>query len=283
VGQGRTLLVSTHRLEALLPAISRVIGIRAGQVLFDKSKSELTLDDLAQLYESQKGTRPPSAPRPLSPIGCSAAGVAFIGASNTPGEFILPSLVRAFVQDCPGVRVSLMVKGTAEVTRDLLEGRLDLAFVGARIANPALHFEEFAEDEIIFIAAPSFTAVPASSLSASQAALVPRVEREPGSGTRAVVEDHFANMGIPLSPSSIALEVGTLIGLKAAVISGIGAAFTSRHAVRSELATGLLRELPIHSVKIPRRIFVAWRNTGDLPLAARSFLEVARKRNAELR
>jgi phosphonate transport system ATP-binding protein len=86
-----------------------------------------------------------------------------------------------------------------------------------------------------------------------------------------------------LNPSAIALEVGTLIGLKAAVISGIGAAFSSRLAVRSELATGLLRELPIESVKIPRRIFVAWRSSGELPLAARSFLEVARKRNAELR
>jgi phosphonate transport system ATP-binding protein len=283
VGQGRTLLVSTHRLEALLPVISRVIGIRGGQILFDKYKSELNLDDLAQLYESQKGTRPPSAPRPVSPGAYSSAGVAFIGASNTPGEFILPKLVREFVQDCPGVRVSLSVKGTAEITKDLLGGRLDLAFVGARTPNPALHFEEFAQDEIILVAAPSFNALPAGSISASQVALIPRVEREPGSGTRAVVEDHFANMGIPLSPAAVALEVGTLIGLKAAVISGIGAAFTSRRAVQSELAAGVLRELPVQSVKIPRRIFVAWRSAGELPLAARSFLEVARKQSGGLR
>jgi len=104
-----------------------------------------------------------------------------------------------------------------------------------------------------------------------------RVEREPGSGTRAVVEDHFANLGLPLDPAKIAIEVGTLAGLKAAVLSGIGVAFSSRLAVQAELQSGLLQELPIDSVRIPRQIFAAWRRDRELPLPARRFLEVARR------
>ncbi|HME90683.1 MAG TPA: hypothetical protein VKE49_04615, partial [Myxococcaceae bacterium] len=54
-------------------------------------------------------------------------------------------------------------------------------------------------------------------------------------------------------------------------------AFTSRRAVQSELKSGMLREIAIDSVKIPRHLFIAWR--ADRPLAppARSFVYVARK------
>ena len=275
IAEGRTLIVSTHRLETVLPSISRVIGLREGRLVFDKPKSQVMLEDLAHLYESGKGTSAPTRPRSLSPIE-APLGVVAIGASNTPGEFILPSLLSSFVKECPGVRVTLSVKDTAEVTRDLMDGRIDLAFLGARTPEPALHFEDFAEDEIILVASPC-TELPSDALRASDVGKIPRVEREPGSGTRAVVEDHFANLGAPLDPAKVALEVGTLVGLKAAVLSGVGVAFTSRRAVQSELKSGLLREIAIESVKIPRHLFIAWRAEHPLPPPARSFVTVARK------
>ena len=90
-------------------------------------------------------------------------------------------------------------------------------------------------------------------------------------------------MGTPLGPESVALEVGTLVGLKAAVISGIGVAFSSRQAVQGELKSGLLREISIDSVKIPRQIFIAWRSDRELPPPARVFVFVARATWAALR
>jgi phosphonate transport system ATP-binding protein len=275
-GHGRTLLISTHRLEATMPWISRVIGLREGKLLFDKSSATLTLDDLSRLYASDKGKNSPRGARPLSPALSSPAGAVFIGASNTPGEFMLPSIVPAFVSERPGVRVSLTLKDTLETTKDLLEGRLDLAFVGAREANPRLRFEDFADDEIILVASPFFR-LPPGMLSATAVAGLARVERESGSGTRAVVEEYFSNMGAPLSQSAVALEVGSLVGLKAAVISGIGVAFASRMAVASELKAGLLRELAVDSMRIRRQIFAAWRADAELMPQAKSFLEIARR------
>ncbi len=276
-GEGRTLLVTTHRLEALLPWISRVVGLREGQLLFDKSSSEVTLDDLARLYESDRARSSVGPPRIPSPPIDSGAGAVFVGASNTPGEFMLPRIVPVFVRERPGVRISLTLKDTAETTRDLLDGRIDLAFLGAREPNPRLRFDDFAEDEIILVASPSFSGLPAGPLEASAVAKLSRVERESGSGTRSVVEEYFSNMGAPLSPTSVALEVGSLVGLKAAVISGIGVAFASRIAVDSELQSGLLRELAIDSVKIRRQVFAAWRADAELTPQAKSFLQIARK------
>ena len=170
----------------------------------------------------------------------------------------------------------MTLKDSAETIRDLLEGRLELALVGAREPNARLRFEDFADDEIILVAASSFPGLPQGSLTAAEAAEVLRVERESGSGTRAVVEEYFANLGVPLNPAAIALEVSSLVGLKAAVISGIGMAFASRLAVAGELESGLLRQVPVQSMRIRRQIFAVWRSDSELTPQTKSFLEVAR-------
>ncbi|WP_242338599.1 MULTISPECIES: LysR substrate-binding domain-containing protein [Anaeromyxobacter] len=274
---GRTLVVSTHRLEPLLPIVTRVVGLRDGAVAFDAPVAALTLDDLSRLYASRKGAAvSPSPAAPRTPSPAAPAGVLALGASNTPGEFLLPGAVRAFVRAYPGVRVSLAVKDSAEVTADLLARHVEVGFVGARSPHPELHFEDLVEDEIVLVASPAQEGLPAEPIPPALAARLPRVEREAGSGTRAVVEDHLANLGVPLDPAAVALEVGTLVGLKAAVLSGVGVAFTSRLAVREELERGHLRALRIDGVRIPRRLFVAWRRDATPSPAARRFVEVAR-------
>ena len=275
---GRTLVVTTHRLEPLLPVVTRVVGLRDGALAFDEPVAALTLDHLSRLYASRKGAaagRPASAPAPC-PSPVAPAGVLALGASNTPGEFVLPAAVRAFVREHPGVRVSLAVKDSAEVTADLLAGRVEVGFVGARSPHPELRFEDLVEDEIVLVASPALEGLPPEPIPPAYAARLPRVEREEGSGTRAVVEEHFENLGAPLDRAAVALEVGTLVGLKAAVLSGVGVAFTSRLAVRDELAHGHLRVLRIDGVRIPRRLFVAWRADATPSPAARRFVDVAR-------
>ena len=55
-----------------------------------------------------------------------------------------------------------------QLVRDLLDGRIDLAFVGAREPNPRLRFDDFAEDEIILVASPSFLKLPRGRLDSCQ-------------------------------------------------------------------------------------------------------------------
>jgi phosphonate transport system ATP-binding protein len=277
--EGRTLVASTHRIEPLLPHVTRVIGLRAGAVVFDLPSAALTVDHLSRLYEASAAGRATS-PRSL-PVGPEApAGEAVVSASTTPGEHLLPRALGELVAAHPGVRVTLTVKDSAGVAADLLGGRADVGFLGARTPHPQLHFEDFAEDEVVLVAAPGL-GVPSSSagaVSPEAAARLPRIDREPGSGTRRVVEEHLANLGAPLDPAAVVAEVGSLAALRTAVASGAGVAFVSRAAVRDELEAGRLRVVPIAGVRIPRRFFVAWRSDRELGAAARRFVEIARSR-----
>jgi phosphonate transport system ATP-binding protein len=273
--EGRTVVVSTHRIEPLLPHVTRVVGLRGGTVVFDKPASALTVDDLSRLYESNAAARATS-PRTLPLAALDApAGETVVSASTTPGEHMLPRALGALLAAHPGVRVTLTVTDSAGVAADLLAGRAEVGFLGARTPHPQLHFEDFAEDEIVLVSAPS-RPVPARPLAAVDAARLPRVEREAGSGTRWVVEEHFANLGAPLDPGAVIAEVGSLAAVRTAVAAGVGVAFVSHAAVRDELDAGRLRLLAIEGVRIRRRFFVAWRADRDLGAAARRFVELAR-------
>lgn len=181
-----------------------------------------------------------------------------------------------FARAHPRVQVRLTVKDTAEVVRRLAEHDLDLAFVGARSHRPDLHYEDFADDEIVLVASPAFGGVP-EPLPASLAARLPRVDREPGSSTRAIVEEQLAGMGAPLDPASAVFEAGDVASLIGAVSAGMGVGFASRRSVEAALAAGRLREVRLGSLKVPRRFFVAWRRAEALSEEARTFLDLARR------
>ena len=275
---GRTLVVSTHRIEPLLPHVTRVVGLRAGAAVFDRPAAALPVDDLGRLYASERGA-PSTSPRRIPAAAADApAGEAVVGASTTPGEHLLPRALREFLSAHPGVRITLEVKDSAEVTADLLAGRIDVGFVGARTPHPELHFEDLADDEVVLVAAPALQGLPTGPIPASEAARLPRIDREPGSGTRTVVEEHLANLGVPLDPGAVVAQVGSVAALRTAVAAGAGVAFASRAAVRDDLEAGRLREIAIEGVRIRRRFFVAWRVDRPPGLAARGFLELVRAR-----
>jgi len=51
---GRTLVVSTHHIDPLLPHVDRVVGLRAGELAFDVPSSRLRPNDLAALYRGER-------------------------------------------------------------------------------------------------------------------------------------------------------------------------------------------------------------------------------------
>ncbi len=278
VTRGRTLVLSTHQLEPVLPHFPRILGLRGGRLLFDKPREAVTAQDLALLYQPEGATRSPEPRRVLvarEGVDGDASRELRVGASTTPGEHILPRAVAAFARAHPQVALRVAVRATADVIQDLAAGRIDLAFVGARSPHPALHFEDFAEDEIVLVAPPGFGGLP-EPLPAPLATRLPRVDREPGSATRAIVEEQLASMGLELDPAARVLEAGSVAALRAAVAAGMGVGFASRRSVAADVASGRLREVQVQAVKVPRRFFAAWRRADALSTAALRFLDLAR-------
>jgi DNA-binding transcriptional LysR family regulator len=97
------------------------------------------------------------------------------------------------------------------------------------------------------------------------------IVREPGSGTRQVLDDALSSWGGPSSR----LELGSTAAILAAVRRGDGPAVLSALAVAEEIGAGHLVAVPTEDIDLTRSLRAIWPEARPLPPLARRLLNVA--------
>jgi DNA-binding transcriptional LysR family regulator len=105
----------------------------------------------------------------------------------------------------------------------------------------------------IIIARPDHVHAPRRQLEAAALAQETFLVREPGSGTRLLMERLFANARVT---PRIGMEMGSNETIKQAVIAGLGIAFISAHTVAVELADRRLIALDVVGLPVLRTWFI---------------------------
>lgn len=179
-----------------------------------------------------------------------------LAASLTVAEYLLPQWLHLFAAEAPTTRVSLEMGNTTHVADLVARGEVDVGFIEGPRPPGRLRSKELLADELVVVVGPGHPwARRRRPISGRQLAVVPLVLREPGSGTREVLTDALATMG--LEPTS-AMELGSTTAIKAAVTSGAGPAVVSALAVRNELRAGLLVAIPCEDLRLRRTIRSVW-------------------------
>jgi phosphonate transport system ATP-binding protein len=275
-GEGRTFCITSHDLDLVLQHFPRVVGLRDGRVAFDCPSREISAAMVGQLYASPRAfARAGAAAAPAGSPPLLPPEVLSIGASSAPLDALVPRALAAFRAAEPAVRVKVQGGTTQELLDAVRAGRLPLALVGLRADDPELECEPVADDAILLVASTRLRGLPGHPLALSQVGHLPRVERPPGSATRALVEEWFERAGVPLAPEAIAAELSTTHALRAAVAEGLGCAFFSRATVAEDLAAGHLVELKVEHLAISRQLFAVRRRGASTP-AVGAFLETVR-------
>lgn len=223
-------------------------GVRlteAGAILADYAERIFSLSQRAEtVLQDLRGLR---------------AGGLHLGASTTIGSYLLPPVLAEFQRRHPGVEVSLEIGNTSVIQRRLLANQIDVGFTEGFADAGELRAEVFMRDELVIIAPADHPlaggpAVPLASLCGE-----PCVMREPGSGTRAVLEQVLRERGLVATP---VMSVGSPEAVKRAVMAGIGLAVVSYLTVSAELEASLLAHIPVadlalrrplHRVQLPHR------------------------------
>ncbi len=193
-----------------------------------------------------------------------------VAASLTVAEYLLPSWLSALHASDPDIAVSLHMANSYEVEESFSRRAIDLGFVeGARIP-PGLQGRTVAHDELVVVVAPDHPW--AHRRRAIDAALLARAElvaREPGSGTREVLERALARHGHALAPVT---ELASTTAIKAAVADGIGVGVVGRAAVARELSEGRLVAVAVADLDLRRAIRAVWPRAAALSPAGRRLL-----------
>lgn len=171
-----------------------------------------------------------------------------IGASTIPGEYWLPVRIGRFHGLHPEIEVTLEIHDTRAVLDRVLDGRLEVGVVGARMEDGHLEFRELAVDRLTMVSSPERSGDRHPELTPDELRDVPFVLREPGSGTRHMFEGALRRIGISLGDLRVVAELGSTTAVKEAVKAGMGLSVLSRLAVRADLETGLLRETTVRGL-----------------------------------
>jgi DNA-binding transcriptional LysR family regulator len=198
-----------------------------------------------------------------------------LGASSTPGLYLLPEIIAAFDRRYPGLEVSFSIGNSHQVVNEVLAGKLDVGFVEEINETTGLQRQPFGYNEVVLIAPVGHRLAKQAHLSARELVAETFIIREVGSGTRRAMEAILASLG--LSPQHI-LEMPSCEAVKRAVAAGLGLSFVSRYAINLELNEKVLTLLRGPGLSLSRQWYVISRKEARLSPATLAFLAFARKR-----
>lgn len=179
------------------------------------------------------------------------------GVTKTIGEFVILNIVAAFVKRHPETDIRMVSGNTQELLAAIDEGEIDFALVEGYFDKDRYACEFFGEEE--FIAAAGRDYVFRGSGEGLEELLKERlIVREPGSGTREILERYLAFYGLTAEDFEHTIETGQMRAVIGLLERGAGISFLYRIAVRRELAAGTVRELPLGTNPLTHRFMFVW-------------------------
>ncbi|MCI0611796.1 LysR substrate-binding domain-containing protein [bacterium] len=197
-------------------------------------------------------------------------GKLLIGASTTPGIYILPDALGRFKNQYPEIELDLRIGNTQQVQEQVLNRELILGIIGETPTHKDLKSNPYIKDVLIAIVPPDHKLGRKKSVSISQLSKEPFITREEGSNTRKTYENAFEHHGARLQ---IAMELGSTEAIKRAVAANLGISIVSPFAVRWEIQHRLLIGLRIGASGFERHFNLIFHRRRQMPVLAQAFVK----------
>jgi len=169
------------------------------------------------------------------------------------------------------------IMNTEKVLERVTDLSLDLGFVEGEVTAGELHVEAVARDELVVVVAANHPLAGCGQISWNKLATLPLIMREPGSGTRKVIEERLQAVGFKLSELKIVMELGSTEAIKGAVEAGLGAAILSKWTIQREIKWGIFKQLIIENLPIYREFYLVLNNNKFHSPATQAFMQFCRE------
>jgi DNA-binding transcriptional LysR family regulator len=213
--------------------------------------------------------------------GSSIQGNLLIGASTTVADFMLPQVIAAFKSRYPAVVPRLYVANSSTVQTRILERDFDIGFIEGISHEPALATEICCEDELGVVCPPCHPLAQHASVTPELLVQHNYISREPGSGTREVIDRYMQEAGLSPGMLQIAIEAGSPGAVKGLLLAGMGFSIMSATSVANETRLSQLVRLPL-SPRLTRHLSTIYPNERIHSRLIISFLGFAKEQLAAL-
>jgi len=252
--------------------------------LFERGHGRITITPAGQVvmeYAEQILALSAELDTRLKEMTGEVAGLLLIGASTTIAEFLLPKVLGEFKSGYPKVMPRLFVANSETVESRVAARTLDIGFIESPSHLQGVTSDVCCEDELMVVCAPGHALARLKSVDPGQMVQYPYISREPGSGTREVVDRYFQRAGVEPEALDVVMELGSPEALKGLVATGLGFTIMSRATVSNEMRLGQLASVPL-APRLIRNLSVVYSREKFRSRLANTFIEFAKQRLAAL-
>lgn len=260
-----------HTVQSNVTARIRALEEKIGTVLFERNSRGVVLTAAGQrllpyaarltalLREAHDAARDDGTPR----------GRLCIGSLETTAALRLPPILSAYMQVCPDVGLVVTTGTSGGLVADVLEHRLDGAFVAGPVQYADLTEEAIFREELMLVTAPTLQHLDDLDRQRELKTIVFRH----GCSYRQRLEDLLAERGIQMAQP---LEFGSLEAILGCVAAGVGITLLPKAVVMSSWREGriMAHELSSEQSHVDT-VFIRLRERR-LTSALAAFLAIAR-------
>jgi DNA-binding transcriptional LysR family regulator len=244
--------------------------------LFEQLGKKVVLTDAGQLlvpYANRVIAAIDDAHHAIDELQGLERGSLRIGASTTPGMYLVPQVVARFKRSHPKIDIHLRIKDTREVEDGVLNNEFDFGFVGGHLAAAEVSAHAWLTDELLLVVSPDHRLTNKKTVRKQDLEGESFIVRESGSATRATIVTQLQQANFELET---VIEMENPESIKKAVQSGLGIAFISKFAIATELKAKTLTAIRVRDLTINRELKIVHRKDKHLSRAAVAFIEMAR-------
>ncbi len=266
------LHISQPSVSIQVADLERALGVE----LFEQLGKRIYLTDAGRVIEGYAHrilTLVDEAQEAVGEVTELHRGRLAVGASMTPGTYLLPKVLGQYEARFPKIAVTLEIAQTRRIQERLLRNELDVGIVGWVGSPQNFVVQPLLDDELVVLASPRHPLAAAGSMRVAALQDHRVILSERGTGTREAIDSALREVEIELAP---AMELGSLEAIKEAVAEGLGITILSRLAVTTETAAGRLVIVPLTDLVLKRAFAIVYHRDKRISPAIQVFLDLLR-------
>ncbi|WP_181348145.1 LysR family transcriptional regulator [Thalassobacillus sp. CUG 92003] len=204
------------------------------------------------------------------------SGTLVIGAQESQCTYRLPSILRAFKDQFPQVKLVFRPAHSDEKAKEqLINGTLDIAFI-MDVDKPKdpLNVETLIQDNMKLVAAPDHRLHTKKTLLPEHLEEETLLLTETGCSYRTILEDSLRKAGVHPTNN---FEFVSIEAIKQCVIAGLGVAILPEMVVEKDIQEGRIKELNWQGDTPAFYTQIAWHKDKFMTIPLEAFIDLTRK------
>lgn len=267
------------RTQSAVSQSIKKIEDEIGTPLFARGTHDITLTETGKVmleYARRMVRLRDEANRQIGALKNLNAGTLSIAAHESAAVYLLPAPLRSYLRKFPDIKVGIYRSRLEDIPRQVLDREVDVGFVKEEPNIRGLEFVDVHSDEMVMIGSPRHPLANRGNVRIRDLGQEAFVVHHLCLTTEQTIIRLFEQHG---TPCRIVAELWSFENIKSFVQEDVGLAIVPRITVQQELREGLLIEIPVRELNVPRRTLMIYRDQGYLSDAAREMIRVVRDFN----